>query len=116
MKNLALSCTQGEEGLWCIIGVGDVPEGWTPPHRMYMKGGGHKAEYRRVTEPRDYLDRLRMEYAALQIKIQALEAWMRKPAYRLLHVDEQDDEKEQLVMMRQYSEILDRRMVRAMAK
>lgn len=113
MQPLTLNCTRGEEGLWCIVEVDDAHEGWTPPLRVYLKGGGHKAEYRKVEVPDDYIGRMRVEYAGLQLKIRALEAWIKSDNYRNLHIDEQEDQREQLVLMKQYSEILDRRLVRA---
>ena len=57
-------------------------------------------------------DRLKREYAELAIRVEALTNWLDTPSYNLLPIDEQEDQKEQLVMMRQYSDILDRRMAR----
>ena len=67
-------------------------------------------QYRRANET--FKERLQREYAELKVKLDALEMWIGTPSYNQLSIDEQEDQKEQLVLMRQYSEILDRRMAR----
>lgn len=57
-------------------------------------------------------ERLKREYAELKVKRDALEMWIDTPSYNQLPIQEQEDQKEQLVLMRQYSDILDRRMAR----
>lgn len=61
-------------------------------------------------------DQLKREYAELSLRIESLTLWLDTPSYNLLPIDEQEDQKEQLVMMRQYGEILDRRMARLVTR
>ena len=67
-------------------------------------------QYKRANET--FKERLQREYAELKVRLDALEMWIGTPSYNQLSIDEQEDQKEQLVLMRQYSEILDRRMAR----
>lgn len=71
---------------------------------------------RRILENESFHDRLRREYASLCPKIQKLDAWINSEAYNQLDGTEQDDQKEQLVLMKQYSEVLDRRLARLATK
>ena len=70
----------------------------------------------RILENESFRDRLRREYASLQLKIQKLDAWINSEQYVQLDGTEQDDQKEQLVLMKQYSEVLDRRLARLATK
>ena len=63
-----------------------------------------------------FQDRLKREYAQLQVRIPKLEVWIESPSYFQLPVEEQEDQKEQLVLMKQYSETLDRRLARLATK
>ena len=67
-------------------------------------------QYKKANET--FKERLQREYAELKVRLDALEMWIGTPSYNQLSIDEQEDQKEQLVLMRQYSEILDRRMAR----
>lgn len=57
-------------------------------------------------------DRLNREYQELSVKLESLDAWVNSEEYKNLSLEERDDQKEQLVMMRQYCMILERRMAR----
>lgn len=59
-----------------------------------------------------FRERLSREYAELKVRLDALELCVDGPSYNQLSIEEKEDQKEQLVLMRQYSEILDRRMAR----
>lgn len=66
----------------------------------------------KMLEGENFHDRLRREYASLQLKIQKLEAFLGTTQYQLLNPVEQDDQKEQLILMKGYSHVLDRRLCR----
>lgn len=71
-----------------------------------------KLERERFKAQETLLERLRREYAELTLRIEALSNWIDTPSYFQMSLDEQDDQREQLVLMRQYCHILDKRMAR----
>lgn len=74
-----------------------------------------RLERERAKAHESFEDRLMREYAELVKKVESLEAWIGTPSYYNLDPIEQEDQKEQLVMMRQYCHILDRRIARVRA-
>lgn len=66
----------------------------------------------RVLDNENYQDRLRREYASLKMRADRLSTWLDSANYHQLPADEQEDQKEQFVLMKGYLEILDRRMAR----
>lgn len=63
-----------------------------------------------------FKERLQREYGELTQRITRLGSWIENPSYFQLSAEEQEDQKEQLMLMEQYSEILDRRLARLATK
>lgn len=63
-----------------------------------------------------YKERLQREFGELTQRIGRLDLWIDSPSYYQLELEEQEDQKEQLVLMKQCSEILDRRLARLATK
>ena len=63
-----------------------------------------------------YKERLQREFGELTQRIGRLDLWIDSPSYYQLEFEEQEDQKEQLVLMKQCSEILDRRLARLATK
>lgn len=83
--------------------------------RVWMVLGfelARKLERVRMKAHESFADRLKREYAELVLKIESLTNWIDTPSYFNLSIEEQEDQKEQLVLMRQYCMILDKRMAR----
>lgn len=83
---------------------------------MLGYGLAKEIDHQRKLGEENFHDRLRREYASLQLRMQKLGAWLETPQYLALSIEEQDDQKEQFVLMKQYSEILDRRLARLATK
>lgn len=63
-----------------------------------------------------YKERLQREFGELTQRIGRLESWIDSPSYYQLTLEEQEDQKEQLVLMKSYCHILDRRLARLVTK
>ena len=63
-----------------------------------------------------YKERLQREFSELTQRIGRLDSWIDSPSYHQLMLEEQEDQKEQLVLMKSYCEILDRRLARLATK
>lgn len=63
-----------------------------------------------------FKERLQREFAELTQRIGRLDSWIDSPSYHQLALEEQEDQKEQLVLMKSYCEILDRRLARLATK
>jgi hypothetical protein len=88
------------EKVWMVLGYGLAKE--------------LKRQSDRANET--YKERLKREFAELTVRMDRLTSWIHSPSYHQLALDEQEDQQEQLVLMKSYSEILDRRLARLSTK
>lgn len=63
-----------------------------------------------------YKERLQREFGEVTQRIERLDSWIDSPSYYQLELEEQEDQKEQLVLLKSYCGILDRRLARLASK
>lgn len=63
-----------------------------------------------------YKERLQREFGEVTQRIERLDSWIGSPSYYQLELEEQEDQKEQLVLMKTYCGVLDRRLARLASK